>query len=416
MRKVLIIFFTLVAALSAYCIEIEKIPNVQLSDSTQFVSDPFNMLKSGTRDNLNKAIQQLRAQTTAEVVVVMIDAVPDDTDVETYATDLFNKWGLGQKDVNNGVLVLVSRDDRAVTIRTGHGIDGVLPDITCGRIIRDRFIPAFKNDDYDSGVTAGVAEIARILTDPDNIADVKSGTRTRNNDNDNEWRGFLFSMGGIMVLITLGLLLWILYLIYSTRKDDVVTCYERLDAATLPSWCLSALTLGLGLIPTAILWAAKKKIRSRHPNCPNCNHEMIKMDEESDNAYLTPAQDAEERLKSVDYDVWVCPECNEIDILPFINKRSDLIECPNCHARACGTTGYRVIVKPTTQREGRGITMFKCQNCGHTHNVPYAIAKTEPPVVVVPGGRGGSGGGFGGFGGGGFGGGMSMGGGATGHW
>lgn len=411
MRKVLTLLIALVTAIGAQCIEIKDIPNVQLSDSTQFVSDPFNLLKPETRNRLNQALQQLRAQTTAEVAVVMIDAVPSDTDVETFATDLFGAWGLGQKDVDNGVLVLVSRDDRAVTIRTGRGIEGVLPDITCGRIIRERMLPAFKTGAYDAGLTAGVADIARILSDPDNIDGVKSGTAVRNND---EFVDFFYSMLIILALIAVGLLLWILYLIRATRKEDVVTRYERLDAATLPAWCLSALTLGMGLIPTLILWAAKRKIRSRHPNCPNCGHRMTKMDEEADNAYLTPAQDAEERLNSVDYDVWVCPECKEIDILPFVNKRSNFTDCPQCHARACKATGYRVIVSPTQHREGRGIKTFTCQNCGHTHNVTFTIAKTPPPVVVVPGGRGGHGGG--GFGGGGFGGGISMGGGATGRW
>lgn len=415
MQKVLTLLIVLISALCARAIEIDDIPNVQKTDSTQYVSDPFNLLKPDTRKNLNIALQQLRAQTTAEVVVVMIDAVPDDTDVETFATDLFDEWGLGQKDVDNGVLMVVSRDDHAVTIRTGRGVEGVLPDITCGRIIRNQIIPAFKKGDFDTGVTAGITDISTILTDPDNIADVKSGTRVRNN---NDAQGLISSMAGVLILISLGLLAWILYLIYITRKDDVVTRYQRLDAATLPAWCLSALTLGLGLIPTLILWHTKKRIRSQHPGCPNCGHEMIKMDEEADNAYLTPAQDAEERLNSVDYDVWVCPQCNEVDILPFVNKRSNFTLCPQCHARACTPTGYRVIIQPTQHREGQGLKTFKCQNCGHTHNQPFAIAKTPPPAIIVPpgGGRGGGGFGGGGFGGGGFGGGISMGGGATGRW
>lgn len=146
---------------------------------------------------------------------------------------------------------------------------------------------------------------------------------------------------------------------------------------------------------------------------------MHRVDEVHDNDYLTPSQDMEERINSVDYDVWLCPECNETDIIPYVNSAAGYTTCPNCGARADSMIANRVLRQPTTRHEGQGVRMYRCRNCGFAHETPYAIAKTvEPPIIIVPGGGGGRGGfgGGGGFSGGSFGGGMTGGGGASGGW
>jgi uncharacterized protein len=72
-------------------------------------------------------------------------------------------WKLGQKGRDNGVLLLVARDDRKVRIEVGSGLEGVLPDILCGRIIRDNIIPHFRKNDYDEGIRAGVEAILAAI-------------------------------------------------------------------------------------------------------------------------------------------------------------------------------------------------------------------------------------------------------------
>ena len=144
---------------------------------------------------------------------------------------------------------------------------------------------------------------------------------------------------------------------------------------------------------------------------------MNKIDEEHDNDYLTPAQDTEEKLNSVDYDVWVCPNCGETDIIPFDNADSEYSVCPLCGSKACYLVSDRVIRKPTTRREGQGVKTYYCKNCHQKSQKPYDIAKVPvPPVVILPPGGGGGGGFGGGFGGGSFGGGATGGGGASGGW
>ena len=144
---------------------------------------------------------------------------------------------------------------------------------------------------------------------------------------------------------------------------------------------------------------------------------MHKLDEIADNDYLTPAQDAEELLNSVDYDVWLCDQCGETDIIPFENRQSSYTECQHCGARTCSYAGERILRKPTMQSEGQGVKIFACRNCRKQSFKPFVIAKTAPSVVILPGGGFGGGiGGGGGFSGGSFGGGGTSGGGASGGW
>lgn len=84
--------------------------------------------------------------------------------VEDYAVQLFSKWGVGMKDKNNGVLILVAINDRKMQIEVGYGLEGSLPDGLCGEIIREQMRPAFKAGQYGKGTLAAAQRITAILT------------------------------------------------------------------------------------------------------------------------------------------------------------------------------------------------------------------------------------------------------------
>ena len=83
--------------------------------------------------------------------------------MEDYATDLFNTWGIGKKDRDNGVLILVAVQDRAMRIEVGYGLEGILPDGLAGAVIREAFLPRFRNDDYRTGLLEGTARVIDIV-------------------------------------------------------------------------------------------------------------------------------------------------------------------------------------------------------------------------------------------------------------
>ena len=167
----------------------------------------------------------------------------------------------------------------------------------------------------------------------------------------------------------------------------------------------------LAAVPLLIIL---QRLRNRPHKCPRCGTSMKKVDEVHDNEYLSSAQDLEERLGSVDYDVWLCPSCGERDIEQYVQP-SAFKQCPYCHTYASSLTRRRVLRQPTTMTKGEGLNDYVCRNCGKVTSIPFEIPVIATPIIL--GGGSGRGGGFGGGSlGGGFGGGSTGGGGASGGW
>ncbi len=415
--RVLMLLFVLLSAAGAGArsYSVEEVPNVHVADRTRFLSNPDGIISPAAQARIDSLVAGVRRATSAEMAVVVVDDIASD-DIDVFATELFTAWGLGKKDRDNGLLVLVAKDRRKAVIRPGYGMEGVLPDIVCGSILREQMFPAFRRGDFDGGVTAATATIARLLTDPDAAAELQS--RLEDADNARSSDSDPFGMfARIAAIAAIAMLCALAFKIYSLRGRSRFEKYMALEPWK-PAYLIAGFaTLGMGLPAAILLVAMLQHWRNGRRKCPNCGAAMKKVDEVHDNDYLTPAQDLEEKLGSVDYDVWLCGQCGETDILPYPNRSSPMRECEMCHARAARLSADRIVRKPSVAAEGMGVREYSCLNCHHITRTPYRIAKTAP-VVIVPmggGGRGFGGGGGGSFGGG-FGGGMTGGGGASGGW
>ena len=126
------------------------------------VNDFAQVLEGSQRDTLETQLAELERATSAEVAVVTVRTLGGRS-VEDYATALFNAWGIGKKDRDNGVLILVAMEDRAMRIEVGYGLEGVLPDGLAGSIIRQSFLPRFRDDDYRAGILEGTARVVEIV-------------------------------------------------------------------------------------------------------------------------------------------------------------------------------------------------------------------------------------------------------------
>lgn len=410
-RKILYIIILAFIALSASAqySKPSDVPKPQIGSTQPWVVDPENILSQPMQQRINARLQALNDSTTVEAVVVMLPGI-DGEDIDLYANELFDSWGIGRKN-SNGILLLVARDDRRYVIRTGRGMEGTIPDIVAGRIGRRLLKPAFKARDYDRGIDAATAEIVRYASDPAAAAELRAAEDAADRE---EILDILLCC--LLICAAATLLIGIYVILYATSKKDRYHKYlgMRPLARALPY--LAIFMVGMPLLVYFPLKALMRRWRDGEHPCPNCKAPMIKQDEEHDNYFLTPAQDAEERFNSVDYDVWTCPNCNERVIYAFNNPDSNFHECSQCHARTAKLVGDTVVQRPTASREGVGMRQYKCLNCKHVDNRPYRIAKqVAPTIVVVPGGGHGSGG-FGGGGFGGFGGGSTGGGGASGGW
>ncbi len=130
----------------------------------KYVNDYVGILRNETKEKIVYLGRELEEKTTAQIFVVIIKTT-EGMDIETYANQLFRIWGIGQKDKNNGVLLLVAFNDRKVRIEVGYGLEGRINDAKAGRILDNEFVPYFKDERYDDGIyrtyLSLVSEIAK---------------------------------------------------------------------------------------------------------------------------------------------------------------------------------------------------------------------------------------------------------------
>lgn len=426
MKRYILLLVAMAMTIMVNAITVDEVPNVHLADKNKYVSNPSGILSGEAVRQLDETIRSVWDETSVELVVVVVDQVDPNMTPADFATKLFEKWGIGKKDKDNGLLVLVSRDDRAAEIRTGYGVEGAVPDIIAGRIIRNNMIPEFREGNYDAGTIAGVNALAEVVKNPE-LGDELTSKYANDSKAvgvDDLSAGEFFTMYLWFALFAaIVMLIDVCYAIYSTRNQPDVLRYRLLGPHKTVALFVAFLTLGMGIIPYLILSRKMHTIRRHKRDCPNCGTRMELVDEEHDNDYLTPAQDTEEKINSIDYDVWNCPHCHEVEVLPYVNRESNYTICPQCGARAMSLLENRILRRPTTRTEGEGVNIYVCRNCGNQQQRKYKIPKEVDDTAAIAAGAvlgsmlgGGSRGGGGGFSGGSFGGGMTGGGGAGGSW
>jgi uncharacterized protein len=126
------------------------------------VVDTADILTDATEQLLSQMLAAHEDSTTNQVAVLTIPSL-DGEAIEPLANRVFNTWRLGQAGSNNGVLLLIARDDRELRIEVGFGLEGDLTDAEAGRIIRNVIVPVFRNGDFNGGTIAGVTAILGTL-------------------------------------------------------------------------------------------------------------------------------------------------------------------------------------------------------------------------------------------------------------
>ena len=127
------------------------------------VHDEAHVLSQSTLDNLEQTLKAFEDSTTNQIAILTIPSL-DGEILEQYAIRVAHtEWKLGQKDKDNGVLLLVVVDDRKVRIEAGQGLEGVLTDALSSRIIRNEIAPNFRRGDYDAGVIAATDAIMKAI-------------------------------------------------------------------------------------------------------------------------------------------------------------------------------------------------------------------------------------------------------------
>ncbi len=127
-----------------------------------WIHDEANVLSGQTKALLESVVKAERDSTSNQIAVLIIRSLQGEP-LEEYSLKVAEAWGLGQKDKDNGVLLLIAIDDRKVRIESGYGLEGTLTDALSSRINRNEIAPYFRQGQYDEGVKAGVAAIIQAI-------------------------------------------------------------------------------------------------------------------------------------------------------------------------------------------------------------------------------------------------------------
>tara|TARA_B100000787_G_scaffold165556_1_gene149632 strand:+ start:6738 stop:7520 length:783 start_codon:yes stop_codon:yes gene_type:complete len=138
-----------------------KIPEVPKKQTS--VYDYSKLLSSSQARSLEQKLLRYSESTSSQIVVIVINSTNGE-DINYLAANWGEKWRIGQKDKDNGVLLLLARNDRKVAIQAGRGTEGVLTDLMSKRIIESRIIPEFKRGNYYKGLDNGTDGIFEVLT------------------------------------------------------------------------------------------------------------------------------------------------------------------------------------------------------------------------------------------------------------
>jgi len=129
---------------------------------TARITDLTGTLTSEQKSTLEARLQALEVQKGSQIAVLLVPTTQPET-IEQYSIRVTDQWKLGRKKVDDGVLLLIAKDDRKLRIEVGYGLEGALPDAVAKRIIAEDITPHFRQGDFYGGIVAGITRIDAII-------------------------------------------------------------------------------------------------------------------------------------------------------------------------------------------------------------------------------------------------------------
>ena len=433
-NNILFLFIVLSVSLSAKEYSINDVPNPKTADVNNFVSNPDGILNYATVEQINTMLQSLETDTKAEVAVVLLNSIGS-ADIFDFGLRLFEKWGIGKKKLDNGLLILFVLDQRSIRFEVGYGLEGVLPDGICKRIQTQAMTPEFKNGNYDAGMIAGIElAINCIRKEPlpetfspvydDSIAIIpiiilyvilasiflsKENKKVKKINNDNSlinnqqrYEAYIKTKTSESCIIGTGCILPVLgfFLLFSETNIGIALIFSFLT-----------------LIPLFMYrnkW--KKKFRWQSVTCPTCGKEINVLPQTENNKYLDLKTNMEDTLKSFFVDVFLCKHCNEMLVYKYENNKSPYKKCTQCETKAMYLAETKTILRATYTNDGKKEQTYICKYCEHKETkekiIPHLTHSSSGGSYGSSGGSSSSSGSSGGS----YGGGRSGGGGSTSKW
>lgn len=356
---------------------IENVPNAREINNTH-ITDPHNMLSDFAEDTINKLLDELELTKGYQVAVVCLNSIGDN-DPRTWGTDLFNLWGIGSKEKEDGLLMLLIHDIHGIDFITGRGTEGILTDVDCYNIQQEEMVPYFKQNDYATGMIRGTQAVCDFFYGSPPIYSTQTVDDGYEEDYSYEeyydykpvpfWETAFFKFYATTTIILFAA--WFFSFVIAFFIPDLHKRYHILKFFNLLIWPI------LFPIPFAILFFVNKMFMTTWRNTirfsPKTGEEMHKLDDHAEDKHLVKGQLSEEKVKSIDYDVWITYRGDDVLILSYKKWFSKYNKCPKCSFKTYFKAYDKTITSATYTSTGTGERCYKCENCGYSKTERYTI-------------------------------------------
>ena len=386
---------------------VKTVPNTRLESNDIHISDPDGYLSDSAEMNINTALCAIRDK--ADVFLVTLASIGD-AESKSFATELFNYWGIGDAETNNGVLLLFVEDQHAMEFETGYGAEETLTDAKCQRIFTNTMVPFFRAGDYEGGLCAGVADIVAVYG-----GEIPMGLKTTlpsqtGNDTDGDfddvgsylWLG-LFGMF-LFAMPIVGIVFWarkrkdkkrVVPDAYHAFDENGVTYVDGINTKWSGSpWegkgCLGGMMLGLSIF--VILFMVVAFMTLRYPDveqsklyswialatlllyltwiCFRYNQRALKTAKKLAKGSINPKSVYQAAFKNTGNRIatWAAPWLGWIYYIVFKKRmeQSGACNCPKCSGNMEKDSGFKW---PETHaaEESVGALKFTPYRCGQGH-------------------------------------------------
>ncbi|MBR0434084.1 MAG: TPM domain-containing protein [Bacteroidaceae bacterium] len=235
MKRTLSFLLTLLVTAFAFAATytVDNLPIPYLQDRTQYVSNPDNLLSQTTVDSLNLWLGQMEREHGVQTVLAVVERI-EGGETYDFCMALGRKYGIGRKEQNSGLIILLSTGDRAYTILTGRGLEGTLPDAICKRIENYQMLPALRDGNWDEAMLNAVRAITKYVDGDDSLV----GSSDFDDDDTGALIGFLVCM-----LLGLGIIAFAIWL--DQRKKSYCPSCKQYKMKKISGYTTTNRRLGL---------------------------------------------------------------------------------------------------------------------------------------------------------------------------
>lgn len=235
MKRTLSFLLTLLVTAFAFAATytVDNLPIPYLQDRTQYVSNPDNLLSQTAVDSLNLWLGQMEREHGVQTVLAVVERI-EGGETYDFCMALGRKYGIGRKEQNSGLIILLSTGDRAYTILTGRGLEGTLPDAICKRIENYQMLPALREGNWDEAMLNAVRAITKYVDGDDSLV----GSSDFDDDDTGALIGFLVCM-----LLGLGIIAFAIWL--DQRKKSYCPSCKQYKMKKISGYTTTNRRLGL---------------------------------------------------------------------------------------------------------------------------------------------------------------------------